>query len=293
MDELMSPALDTRDATVEPLFVTHAGVHLAAAITLPSRPVALAVLLQGFGAPRSHRNRLWTFTAADLAAHGIASVRFDYPGMGDSTGQAGWELDAPPTDAARAVIEKALEMVGVERFAVAGNCMGARMAVAIGATDPGCNSVGVILPGTLDGIIDVDQPGTALSRIAPILRGAPRLQRVANGLGRRRSEHRLRLIRDIPALLGSKPMLLLMLGSDEMWRRIHGAVQSVASRVGSPAPEHVIGVHVRTEGRFGLQPLSSQAAVRRILVDWFDRALQPPGAPPVIDLTAHGYQQVG
>ena len=72
-----------------PMFVPWAdGEHLAAMLTVPDAPSrGLVLLLQGLGPPRSHRYQLWTRTARALAERGIASVRMDYPQVGDSTGR--------------------------------------------------------------------------------------------------------------------------------------------------------------------------------------------------------------
>src|SRR2546421_331630 len=101
---------------LEPVYVRHGNERLAAILTVPARPRALVALLQGFGATRSHRNRLWTWISNDLAEQGIASVRFDYPGMGDSTGVADWDLNDPPTDAAARVVDAACEMLGANQY---------------------------------------------------------------------------------------------------------------------------------------------------------------------------------
>src|SRR5207248_11294939 len=88
----------TDKPSLEAVYVRHGNERLAAILTVPRRPRGLVALLQGFGATRSHRNRLWTWISDDLAGRGMATVRFDYPGMGDSTGDADWDLNDPPTD---------------------------------------------------------------------------------------------------------------------------------------------------------------------------------------------------
>ena len=73
--------------TEYPVFVPWRGGHLAAVVALPERPVrGLVVLSTGTGAPRSHRHQVWAVAAERLAAGGFASVRWEYPGLHDSTG---------------------------------------------------------------------------------------------------------------------------------------------------------------------------------------------------------------
>ena len=114
-----------------PVFVPHEDEHLAAVITVPdSHPRALVHLLQGGGGQsRSHRNRTWVRLARGLADKGIASVRMDYPGLGDSTGIPTFEVESPPVEAALAVARVSLRAVGVDTFAVVGNCIGIPTAI--------------------------------------------------------------------------------------------------------------------------------------------------------------------
>jgi pimeloyl-ACP methyl ester carboxylesterase len=70
-----------REWSEHPIFVPHRSDHVAAVISLPaSTPRGLVLLIQGGVAPRSHRNRLWTRIARDLAQRGVASVRMECMG---------------------------------------------------------------------------------------------------------------------------------------------------------------------------------------------------------------------
>jgi pimeloyl-ACP methyl ester carboxylesterase len=269
-----------QDGFLEPIFVRHRTSYLAAALVVPPECTKLVVLLQGFGTSRSHRNRLWTMTAADLAQRGIATVRFDYPGMGDSTGSRNYGFDDPPLDAARRVIDVAREAVGLEHFAIAGNCLGARMALAIGASDPSCRGVGVLLPGTLEGIVRAEDEWPA--QLGTLLDKRVGLARKVIGLATRRAERRLRLAPDVVTVLGSKPVLVLYVGPDDVWRHVQSAFRSVAPRSQGGRSAPMVGVHVAMEGRAGLQSLSSQEAVRRILVDWLAEDPLREGARDVV-----------
>src|SRR5947207_556537 len=234
----------TGGVSLEPVYVRHGTEQLAAILTVPAHPRGLVALLQGFGATRSHRNRLWTWISTDLAGRGIASVRFDYPGMGDSTGEPGWDLSTPPTEAAARVVDVACRMLGANEYEVAGNCIGARMGLAIGAADPRRTSVAVVLPGTLDGVLDPEPPGSGVDRIATALQPAPLLARAVRGLARRRAEHRVRLAPDIGVVLARKPVFFFFLGRPQMWADLNQAVRRVAERAGPEAARRAFRTYV-------------------------------------------------
>ena len=115
-----------------PLFVPHDSGHLAAVLTVPDDDAdGLVVLVTGIGAPRSHRFQMWTRLARRLADRGLASVRFDYHGMGDSTGTAlewGDDWDTVLLAETMAVANEAMRATGTRRVAIAGNCAGAELA---------------------------------------------------------------------------------------------------------------------------------------------------------------------
>lgn len=121
-----------------PVFIPYDGARLAAVITAPDgHPDGLVVLLTGGGAARSHRAQLWTRAAERLAKQGLASLRLDYQGTGDSTGVAPeLHMTDPPTDQALAAVRFSLDALGVERVAGVGNCMGARIALDLAAELP-------------------------------------------------------------------------------------------------------------------------------------------------------------
>ena len=162
------------------------------------------------------------------------------------------------------------------------------MGLAIAAADRRCTSVAVVLPGTLDGVLDPEPRGGGVDRFATALQPAPLLARAVRGLARRRAEHRVRLTRDVGTVLGRTPVFFFFLGRPQMWSDLDHALWRVVQKGGSQAARNAFRTYVRTEGRFGLQPLSSQEAVRRILVNWLTRqgsaptesiqALQPSGS---------------
>src|SRR5206468_3179120 len=73
-----------------PVFVPSRGERIGAVIAVPDAdPRGLVLLMPGGGgAPRAHRYAMYTKVARGLAERGIASVRMDWRGVGDSTGRA-------------------------------------------------------------------------------------------------------------------------------------------------------------------------------------------------------------
>lgn len=62
--------------------------HLAAALHVPKKKVkGLVILSHGFTGNKSENSRLFVTTARELAKAGIAALRFDFWGSGDSSGE--------------------------------------------------------------------------------------------------------------------------------------------------------------------------------------------------------------
>jgi hypothetical protein len=133
-----------------PYWVPHGDTSIAACLTMPPDPSRLVALLQvGGGVPRTHRNRAWVHAARQLGDRGVATVRMDYPGTGDSTGEAALSLDRPPADAVIAVIEHAQRVTGIDRVGVAGQCLGVRAAIEAASAIAACDRLALVMPVTL------------------------------------------------------------------------------------------------------------------------------------------------
>ena len=136
-----------------PVFVPHREGHLAAVLTIPMGPPrGLVALLTGIGTGRAHRFQVWARTARALAAHDIASVRLDWDGIGDSSGVVdawSWSQEQDLLDQATVALRTAARVIGSPPTAVVGNCFGARVALRLGADEPGCiGSACILLPIT-------------------------------------------------------------------------------------------------------------------------------------------------
>jgi Serine aminopeptidase, S33 len=163
-----------------PFFAPYRGGHIAAVLTLPEEPPrGLVVTLTPSGLYQVIGSKFCARTAARLAEDGLAAVRLDYAGVGDSTGLVSdWQI----TDVddvlgqARAALDVAMRATGLTEFAAAGTCYGSQVALRL-LEDPSC--VGAVclaspileyggwtrMRGTLK-----DRPGFSFIRQQPLLR---------------------------------------------------------------------------------------------------------------------------
>lgn len=130
----------------EPVLFACAGERLLGIITRPDHPVGRGVLIT-VGGPqyRAGSHRQFTLLARQLAAQGIASLRFDYRGMGDSEGEMR-NFEAIDADI-RAAIDAFLGRVAeVRTVALWGLCDAASAALYYGHTDPRVDSLVLLNP---------------------------------------------------------------------------------------------------------------------------------------------------
>ena len=84
-----------------------------------------------------------------MRALGLASVRFDYAGIGESTGVVP-EFSLAETESAAgqalSVLETAQRVVGTDRFVVAGSCIGSRVALRLAGRPDCVGAVCIALP---------------------------------------------------------------------------------------------------------------------------------------------------
>lgn len=139
----MSARIDTGNET--PIWVRSGREDLLAVMTRPEQSSDLGVVLFTGGGwmPSTHRNRMYVDLARHLAAMGCTVMRFDYAGVGDSTGHTRFfDSMAPHVEDALAVAE-ALQATGVNRLVLAGTCYGGRTALA--ASESIGSLVGLVL----------------------------------------------------------------------------------------------------------------------------------------------------
>ena len=125
----------TRGYEEYPVFFPAGGERLAGVVCAPTgEPEDLGVvLLTGANYTRTHRNRMWVRAARELAERRIPSIRFDYHGVGDSTGRVIIDLEVALDTDANAAADVLRASTGVDRLALVATCFGGRTAMAAAA----------------------------------------------------------------------------------------------------------------------------------------------------------------
>ncbi|MGH2636715.1 MAG: alpha/beta fold hydrolase [Actinomycetota bacterium] len=271
--------------TVEyPIFVPFHGEHLAAVVTATdAAPRGLAVLLQGLGAPRSHKHRLWTRSARGLAERGIASVRLDWPELGDSTGSFPGDLNAPPIAEALAVASIAVEALGVDSVGIVGNCLGAKTGLNMALQMDGCVSVGCILPGDPKNVLRGDgrtAPHRAARRLS---KKAPKLGTIGRRMLRsHKIKPRIRFLPEVEQAMRRADLMLLFLGKEEAAGRVRGGLATLTDEIG-PTGHRAEVRYVKTGNSTGMRlAIAEQQGVVDSVVAWFDETM-PGSAPSIVE----------
>lgn len=131
-----------------PVFFDAVGERLFGVVTRPDQPNGIGVLvIQGGDTVNVslQRNRLAVRMCRQLAAKGYTTFRFDYHGLGESTGTVGeLRLSAPFTEDAAAAAE-VLREVGVGPIVLMGACFSSRTALS---TAPQLQDVAAIVMAT-------------------------------------------------------------------------------------------------------------------------------------------------
>ncbi len=124
------------DRPVETAWYIRSGAEtLFAVYTSPAGSLTdLGVLLVHSGPNNfsAHRNGVWTGISRRLACEGIPSLRFDFAGTGDSSGDFVLRMDGQPVADTAAAMD-ALRAVGCRRLLVVGSCFGGIPSVVAGA----------------------------------------------------------------------------------------------------------------------------------------------------------------
>ncbi len=128
------PEVSVRAQTREvPVFFPVRDEHLFGVLTVPEGPprgTGAVLLVGGSFIPGTNINRLSVRLARALAARGFHALRFDYLGVGESTGHIdAYRLNAPfisDLDGAVGVLRR----VGLRRMVFIGTCFGARTLLA-------------------------------------------------------------------------------------------------------------------------------------------------------------------
>lgn len=136
-----------------PVFVEARGRQVAAVVTVPEEPPrGIVISLVGIGRHNLIGSTLCAQLSERVVEHGLASIRLDYSGSGDSPGLVPtWTLSDVDAvvDEARAVLSVASEALHVDRFAVVGTCYGSRVALSL-VSDPSCTGAICLGPPVLE-----------------------------------------------------------------------------------------------------------------------------------------------
>jgi pimeloyl-ACP methyl ester carboxylesterase len=129
-----------------PVYFPAGDEELFGILTRPTvEPNGIGVVLLSGGAwtPSPGRNRIWVRMARQLAARGFHTLRFDYHGVGESTGEIDtYVLHRPFVDDLRGAV-RVLREHGLEQFVLMGTCFGSRTALAGAADVEGLRGVAV------------------------------------------------------------------------------------------------------------------------------------------------------
>jgi exosortase A-associated hydrolase 1 len=129
-----------------PVVFDCAGCRLIGIVTLPETPATAGVVIV-VGGPqyRAGSHRQFTLLARHLADQGIASIRFDYRGMGDSEGEMR-NFEAVDADIRAAVETLEQHAPALRRIALWGLCDAASAALYYAPTDPRISDLVLLNP---------------------------------------------------------------------------------------------------------------------------------------------------
>lgn len=277
------PRMRERDPAVRelPVFVPVGDEHLAAIVTLPGgEPRGLIALLQGGGgAPRSHQGAMWKIAARLVAERGLAVVRLDWQGVGDSTGHVAMDLRRPAVEDAAAVVEFARRATGTEHVGLAGNCYGARTAIGV-ARRLGARSLALVMlkPGA-----HAKRPVDRRRRLQKLVERSPTVRGLATRargpirrlLERARPLGATEVLAQLSEAGREAPVLVMEGEAERRDGRLRRAAASGRHGLGSVRVMDLPGEGVRA-----FDSLERQRFVVAELAGWFDRTMPGPAAVP-------------
>lgn len=138
------------------LWIESRGIQVPVTLTLPDDASAVAaplvVLAHGHGGTR-HENGAFTELASMLAELGIASIRMDFPGCGDSTEAFTHNNITTMLRDVEAAFEFAIAQPGIDkgRIGILGYSMGGRLAMLAIADEPAYRATVLWAPVALNG----------------------------------------------------------------------------------------------------------------------------------------------
>lgn len=250
----------------------------------PAREVGV-VIAHGRGDQMTfHRNQLTTKFARRLAEKGFHVIRFDYPGVGDSTGNSrGFPLSITHHREIIRIVEE-LRRRGLRRFVLVGYCHGGRSALAV--SEALKDVEGVVLASTPLLTVRAEKvslrppgkrpatmpKGSGFARRSPLRRLGARLMARARSLAGKVLGNTVdpKVRRRLRKLAKSGRPALLVYGRDDEYLREARQLISVGRTTNSFQEPFLL--HDRTPGvMHGFLSVSAQDAFLDIAVDWLSR----------------------
>jgi hypothetical protein len=267
--------MERANMTEHPVFIPYGDEHMSAVLTVPEagEPRGLVLLMPGGGgAPRSHRWAMWTRAARELAERGIASVRMDWNGVGDSTGRTWFSFHELPVEQAVHAARFAMDAIGVRVLGAAGNCGGARTALKAAPSLPELRSAVLMLLKPLAGTRSTSQGVVRAKSLVKRFAGIERLaRRVYWRLRARRASPMTKALED----LSHRADLLLMESNTAKAGNLPQFVQSLRARNGHRSLEirELPGGTARA-----FQTQERQELAVSAVIEWFDQTFPPARA---------------
>jgi hypothetical protein len=271
-----------------PVFVPFGSEHIAAIVTVPDQPTdSMVLLMQGLGAPRSHRYGLWKRTAHKLADGGIASVRFDYPQLGDSTGVVAVEMDKPPVEEGRAVLRFVRGALGVDKIGLIGNCSGLVAGFELVASEPGFASVACFLPDPPKEILVDNRTRQSHLAARRMSRNFPRIRRTASRFVHvKKGSFGRGLTPAVARTMRTTDMMFLLAGSEKTGGQLTQSVAALKKEIGLGPQRRAEVVTIVADGTDEFQlPRFTHPKVVDALVSWMNETLG--GRAPASDFDSH------
>lgn len=122
--------------TERPIFIRSQNNDLFGILHTPDTTIVhekiVVILLTGASIPRTHRNRMWVTLARQLTDLGLFAFRFDYRGLGESTGLfEGLNLNKLLTQDLANIIDYLTNHINPDKIILVGECFGARTALSM------------------------------------------------------------------------------------------------------------------------------------------------------------------
>lgn len=280
-----------------PLWVPTDSGPVAAIVTAPDEdPQGVVVTLAGTGRHITIGSTMSARLSERVVEHGLASVRFDYAGVGDSPGSVeSWRLSdvEAVTRQALAVTRLACEALEVPRFACVGTCYGSRVALNL-VTDAACIGAVCLAPPVLDhgNVVNLGRSVGHRRRFSFVRSNPVFRKAVYEPL--RSAVKQSKLTPSIPrALAALDHAELVFLYSDNYERdhlndRVRAALEEAAAKLPADRRER-FALHVVDTGAltlFEVLPPSEQTLildlVLPVLHGWFDRSATEAEAGAVL-----------